>query len=262
MGAYFAFIMLGFCLLGGADDVWLLLSNGYGSQEARPKSGEAILTNDQVIEMVKSGLKPEAITGQIRNSKNSFDFSTPEFIKLVKAGVPESVIAAMRDATGARSAPVPPSGGAWPSRPKGSMLKLTDGEKVRLILMDDLSSATANTGDRVNFSVAEDLKVGDVTVIAKGAVAYASVAEAKKKGMLGRGGKLTLSFNYVKAIDGQNIRIRATAGREGDDKTGKTVVVAVLAGPFALLVKGKDVEAKKGTEYTAFVDETKDIQIP
>lgn len=110
------------------------------------KSGEAILTNDQVIEMVKSGLKPEAITGQIRNSKNSFDFSTPEFIKLVKAGVPESVIAAMRDATGARSAPVPPSGGAWPSRPKGSMLKLTDGEKVRLILMDDLSSATANTG--------------------------------------------------------------------------------------------------------------------
>ena len=68
-----------------------------------------------------------------------------------------------------------------------------------------------------------------------------------------------MSMEQVKAVDGQNIRLRATSGREGDDKLGKTVAIAVLAGPFALLVKGKDIVATKGTEYTAYIDETKEI---
>jgi hypothetical protein len=99
--------------------------------------------------------------------------------------------------------------------------------------------------------MAEDVKVGDVVVVVKGAAAHGSITEAKKKGMLEPGGKLTMTLEGVKAVNGQKFRVRATTGREGDDKTGKTVAVAVLAGPFALLVKGKDVVSPKGTEYTA-----------
>ena len=194
------------------------------------------------------------ITGQIRSATTRFDLSTAELIRLSKAGVPENLIAAMRNPAAA-----PVSAGSQPIA--GKMVKVPDGEKVRLLLMDDISSSTANQGDRINFTVAEDIKVGEDIIIAKGAAAVGSVTHAKKKGMLGQGGKLTMSLDQVKSVDGQNLRIRATAGREGDDKIGKTVAIAVLAGPFALLVKGKDIVAPRGTEYTAYLDETKDIVV-
>lgn len=55
------------------------------------------------------------------------------------------------------------------------------------MLSADISSATANVGDRITFTVAEDFKVGDLVLISKGAQAVGSITEAKKKGMLGRG---------------------------------------------------------------------------
>ena len=217
---------------------------------AAPQAAQT-LTNNDVIEMVKAGLSPGLIGGQIRSANTRFDLSTPELIRLSKAGVPDQVIAAMRNPGSAGSV----SGTAGPTK----TAKIPDGEKLRLLLADDISSATAQEGDRITFTVAEDFKVGEEVLIAKGATAIGKISSAKKKGMLGQGGKLTMSLDQVKAVDGQNVRLRATAGREGDDKLGKTVAVAILAGPFALLVKGKDVVVPKGAEYTAYLDEAKEI---
>lgn len=224
------------------DDVVITTS------QAQPQ----VLTNNDVIQMVKAKLPVSLIQSQIRSAKTNFDFSTAEVIRLSNEGVPEAVIAVMTN---------PRASVAGPSASSGKSLKTPDGEKVRLTLMEDISSATANEGDRVNLTVAEDVKVGDAVIIAKGATAAGTITETKKKGMLGRGGKLTMSMDQVKAVDGQNIRVRAKSSREGDDKTGKTVAIAVLAGPFALLVKGKDIAAAKGTEYAAYIDEAKDIAV-
>ena len=213
--------------------------------------GQTVLTNDQILEMVNAKLTSSLIIGQIRNSKTNFDLSTSQMIRLSQAGVPEEIIAAMRKASNGPNL-----------NATGNAVKLADGEKLRLVLAEDISSATANVGDRVNFKVAEDLKVGDTVVISKGASAVGSITEAKKKGMLGRGGKLNMLMEYVKAVDNQNVRIRATISREGDDKTGKAVAVFILAGPFVFLVKGKDVVVHSGAEYPAYTDETKDIIVP
>jgi hypothetical protein len=222
----------------------LLAASAFAQDTQRP------LTNDDVVQMVKAKLPESLIQSQLRSSKTSFDLSTAGIIRLNSQGVSEAVIAMMRNPGLAVGSTSVSSIGA---------IKTPDGEKVRLTLSDDISSATANQGDRVNFTVAEDLKVGDVVIIAKGSSAAGTITEAKKKGMLGQGGKLLMSINQVKAVDGQNVRLRATSGREGDEKLGKTVAIAVLAGPFALLVKGKDTVAAKGTEYTAYIDETKEI---
>ena len=210
------------------------------------------LTNDDVIQMVKAKLPASLIESQLHGSKTNFDLSTAELIRLTAQGVPEVVIAMMRDPVHAVSAPTPGIG-------SNNAIKIPDGEKVRLTLEDDISSSTANRGDRINFVVAEDFKVGEIVVIAKGSSASGTITEAKKKGMLGQGGRLLMSIDQVKAVDGQNVRLRATSGREGDDKLGKTVAVAVLAGPFALMVKGKDIVVTKGTEYAAYIDESKEI---
>lgn len=232
----------------------ILMAAGFAQPE-RP------LTNNDVIQLVKAGLSQSLILSQIRNSRTSFDLSTPEVIRLAKEGVPESIIEAMRAPAPSAGSVVPdrPGAGAPPAASVAKSVKLRDGEKVRLILMEDISSSTAHSGDRLNFTVAEEVKVGDAVVIAKGATAWGAIDEAQKKQFLGRGGRLTMRMEYVKAVNSQNVRIRATAGREGDDKLGKTVVVALLAGPFALLVKGKDVAMPKGTEYAAYIDEDKEI---
>lgn len=211
------------------------------------------ITNDDVIQMVKAKLSESLILSQIRAATTNFDLSTSEVIRLSRMGVPESVMAAMRSPGASAALPASPS--------PDKSIETPDGEKIRLVLMEDLSSSTANLGDRITFEVAEDLKVGGILVIAKGASGAGTITEAKKKGMLGRGGRLTMSIDQVEAVDGQKVRVRATSGREGDDKTGKTVAIAVLAGPFALLVKGKDIAVAKGTEYAAYIDEKKQIAV-
>src|SRR5262245_32526319 len=63
---------------------------------------------------------------------------------------------------------------------------LKEGTEVQLKFAEDLSSKTAAEDDRVNFELAEDLKVGDVIVAKAGSKAVGSVTHVKKAGMLGK----------------------------------------------------------------------------
>jgi hypothetical protein len=87
-----------FFLALGCAGMSLLVGTAYGQKAA--KKAEVVLTNDQVIDMVKAGVSESLIISQIRNSKTDFDLSTPELIRLSKAGVSEKVIAAMRNPQG------------------------------------------------------------------------------------------------------------------------------------------------------------------
>ncbi len=243
-------------------------------QQAKPQLPANELTAEQVVQLVQAGLPEDLTTAKIKKNNKAFDLSAEQLLQLKKAGASDNLIRLLMDPTAqpVAAAPTAPAAAAPPLSPPVKpatppvaqtqvKIKTPDGEKVRLILMQDLSSSTAHEGDRVDLSVAEDIKVGENIIIAKGAVAEGRVAEVKKKRMLGQGGKLLMSIERVRAIDGQNLRLRATSGREGDDKLGKTVVIGVLAGPLALLVKGKDVESPRGTEYTAYLDESREIVV-
>jgi serine/threonine-protein kinase len=58
---------------------------------------ENILTNDSVIEMVKSKVPDSVVLSQIRSEKTNFTLTTPEIIRLSNAGVPAIIIEGMRD---------------------------------------------------------------------------------------------------------------------------------------------------------------------
>lgn len=266
-------VLGGWCLLLGSSAAQTQTPPRVTPATPRTPSAPAGITNANVIKMVAAGLSEQNIVEAIQQAtKRSFDLSPDGLIQLKTSGVPESIISVMLNPAAARIAstpPVSPNGPTSPPAPKPveagastrprKTVKTPDGEKVPLILMEDLSSATAQQGDHVSFSVAEDVKVGDALIIAKGSTGVGSVTLAKKKGMLGQGGKLAISIDQVKGVDGQNIRVRATAGREGDAKIGKTVAVAILAGPFAFMVKGKDITVSKGAAFSAYIDETKEI---
>jgi len=138
-------------------------------------------------------------------------------------------------------------------------LKIADGTIVRLSLLDNLSSATSQEDDPVNLEVTEDVKVGDLVAIPRGATARGHVVEVESRKRLGRAGKLNFSLDYVKAPDGTNVRLRASSARKGEDKTGTVIIGSVVLSPLFMIMRGNDVNIPKGTSFNAYVDGDREI---
>jgi hypothetical protein len=149
-----------------------------------------------------------------------------------------------------------------PAQSNPRVIKVADATALRLSLSESLSSATNAVDDPARFEVTEDVLVGGVVVIAKGSTAVGHVVEVEPKRRLGRAGKLNLTLDHVKAIDGSNLRLRAASARKGDDKTGTVIVGTVLLSPLFLIMRGKDVSIPKGTAINAYVDGDREVTLP
>ena len=141
---------------------------------------------------------------------------------------------------------------ATPAEPVKVTLK--EGAEVNLKLAQALSSKTAAVGDSVELVLDQDVIVGAVMVAKKGSRAVATVSNAKKAGMAGRGGELNLRLEYLKAGD-TRVRLRGVQGKTGDNKTGATVGLVVAFGVLGFMKHGKQAEVKEGTPLKAYVDE-------
>ena len=208
---------------------------------AFPATADAPLTNDQVIEMVKSGVSKDIIISHIRNSKTNFGFSTEDLIELAKKDVPSDIIEVMRnphatEAVGNGVAPAPVS------PPQALHATLNAGHEVPFLAASDIPFSAAGDGSRIEFVVAEDVKAGDRVVIAKGARGFGSLIDAEKRKLFGRGGKVTVRLESVKAVDGQNIKLRP-------------VPVSVSAS------KVKDVAVTKDSAFTAVVEQDTAVSV-
>jgi hypothetical protein len=111
----------------------------------------------------------------------------------------------------------------------------------------------------VEFLLAEDLKVGDVVVAKAGCKAVGEVTNAKKSGMMGKPGELSIRLNYLK-VGAVKVHLRGSKGKEGENGTTGTIVLTVLFGVIGLIHHGKQVEIKKGTSLKVFVGD--DVSLP
>ncbi len=130
---------------------------------------------------------------------------------------------------------------------------LQDGTPVRLRLSRNVSSATAQVQETVDFEVTEPVIDQNYVVIPKGAVALGRVVKVQAKRRFGRGGALELSVDSVRLADGQTIPLRATRDKGEGEMSGSRVAATIAASPVLVWVKGKDVAFNKGTETTAYV---------
>lgn len=124
-----------------------------------------------------------------------------------------------------------------------------------------MSSADARVGDTVDFEVLEEVRVGDLLMIPKGGVAWATVTEAQPKRRMARGGKLGVNIDSVRLVDGEKVALRAVKEAKGGGHTGAmtgamvgTAIVFFPAAPLFLFMHGKDITVPKGTEITAYVN--------
>src|SRR6266849_3343276 len=116
---------------------------------------------------------------------------------------------------------------------------------VHLKLSRTLSSATAHVGEEVTFEVAQDVIVGGVTGIAKGAPGGGAVTEAEPKKRLGKAGKLNVAVNSVVLANNEKIVLRSFGiEQSAEQKSGRTIP----------LLRGKDVTLAKAAEIIAYVD--------
>lgn len=146
------------------------------------------------------------------------------------------------------------------AQPAAAPAKVTlkEGTEVNLKFAQTLSSKTAVIGDPVELILDEDLLVGSTVAAKKGSRAVATITNAKKAGMMGRGGDLSLHLEYLKAGD-TRVKLRGVQGRQGDDKTGATVGLVIAFGVLGFMKHGKQAEVKEGTPIKAFVDQ--DVEI-
>lgn len=146
-------------------------------------------------------------------------------------------------------------------------VELMDGTPVRLRIMQTISSADAKAGQLVSFEVLEDVRVGNTIVIKQGTLVVATVTEARSKKTFGRKGRLSVRFDYVKAVDGTQISLRSIEGKilkinqqvENTEKREGIVSTLVKTAAFAggvnaapiviassVLKKGKDIGIAQG----------------
>jgi hypothetical protein len=124
-----------------------------------------------------------------------------------------------------------------------------------------ISSADSQVNDRVDFEVLDEIKVEDVIVIARGAIAWGTVTEAHPKKRMGRGGKLNVNIDAVRLASGEKAALRAVkdvaGGGHAGAMTGAIVATSIVffpAAPLFLLMHGKDITIPKGTEITAYIN--------
>ncbi|HLX82968.1 MAG TPA: chitobiase/beta-hexosaminidase C-terminal domain-containing protein [Terriglobales bacterium] len=131
---------------------------------------------------------------------------------------------------------------------------LARGTPVPLVFVADVSSKTADVGDKLSLTLAEDLKAGNITLIKKGTPSIATVTEVDRPGVGGLPGEVFFQADSLQA-NGVIVRLRGYAAKEGQDKQGKALgLMFVPVVPAALFVRGTEAEIKQGARFTAFVD--------
>ncbi len=127
----------------------------------------------------------------------------------------------------------------------------------KVLLQTPINSNTSKVGDKVSFTVADDIVEGNTLMVPAGTKGEGHITEVKKAASFGRNAKLNIAFDTIPAFGGSTFS--AVQGKEAQAKTkselkaaGASVAGAVLLGPVGLVggffVKGKTIELPAGSE--------------
>ncbi|SPF56477.1 hypothetical protein SBA4_870025 [Candidatus Sulfopaludibacter sp. SbA4] len=124
---------------------------------------------------------------------------------------------------------------------------IPDGTKVRVRLEENLSSETAELGQTVDFSVTQEVRVGDAVVIANGARATGSIVKAEQRRRLGRSGQLDFTIERIQLVDGNWLNVRYTPMKNHGKNNGVATGVLTAGLGDGLLARRAPGPADQGT---------------
>jgi hypothetical protein len=185
---------------------------------------DRLLTNQDVIEMLGSGMTPIAVIMRIHNSPCKFDKSAAGLEGLKAAKVPYHVVLAMMKAP------------ELPPATKGRIpIVIPDSTPIRIGLSEDLDSNVQQPGYIIYFQVLEEIRIRGLRVIAKGARVRGRLLDSKDRSRTGEAARLDWNLMDVQTVDGQRLPLRGGKKVSGEEQQQE-----------------KNVTVGKGEEFTAF----------
>ncbi len=135
---------------------------------------------------------------------------------------------------------------------------------VDLRLEESVSSASARPGDRVVFTVAEDVRVGGSRVVVRrGSAAWGRINSATPRSRMARDGRLEIQLEAVCLADGSQVPLRGSpeSAASGSRQSGGSddALFLIPAFPVMLFIAGRDVELQRGHEITAWT--ARDVEV-
>jgi hypothetical protein len=213
-GSWFAFFVLVFSLTAPITK----------AQDKADDIPDRLLTNQDIIEMLGSGMTPLAVISRIHHSPCKFDKSSAGLEALKAANVPYHVVLAMMKAP------------ELPPAMKGRIaVIIPDSTPIQIALSEDLSSDVQQPGYIIYFQVLEEVRLRGLKVIAKGARVRARLLDSKDRSRTGEAARLDWSLMDVTTVDGQRLPLRGGSAVSGNE-----------------LQQEKNVTVGKGEEFTGF----------
>src|SRR5438093_1897067 len=244
--------------------ILLLVSAPVFAQTAAVSSAPPVLHNNDVLRMVKEGIKPGEIISRIVTSSCVFDVFPPVLRDLKMRGVPDTILMAMKmvpygPPAMAVAGPVKPV-----TAPATIRVKIPAGTMIAVEPAKAISSAKVQDGSRITFLVTRRVFVNSVLVIDRGAIATARVPKIRRAASWGRAGTLNFAMEDVVAVDGTRIPIQLSQRVKGSNHTTAVAAAAIVTGaivfpytsPAALiwaLKKGDDAVLDQSTKLSATV---------
>ena len=220
----------------------LLASLSYAQQPASASLAKPeALTNSDVLKMVEAKPGDDLIISKIKTSTCNFDTSIDAILKLKAAGASDTVIHAMVDASPTAKAVVkeaPLTGGA------SGLVKVELKTPVPLMVDEPLSSKTAKSGQTFRLVAAEDVLVNGKVVVGKGSSATGRITLVEK-GNINVYGRVEVTVDSVRAVDGRNIPLEGNLAVSGIGKWGM----------------GKDAKIEKGASINTVVAEETEVKM-
>lgn len=185
---------------------------------------DRLLTNQDIIEILGSGMTPLAVISRIHNSPCKFDKSAAGLDALKAANVPYHVVLAMMKAP------------ELPPATKGRIaVVIPDSTPIQVSLSEGLESNVQQPGYIIYFQVLEEVRIRGLRVIAKGARVRGRLLGSKDRSRTGEAPRLDWSLTDVQAVDGQRLPLRGGSAVSGDE-----------------LQQEKNVTVGKGEEFIGF----------
>ena len=141
-----------------------------------------------------------------------------------------------------------------------NLIRLPNGKPVRLLLLDSLSSKTAKAGDQIKLQVLDDVKIGNLVVVAGKTPASGTITETHAAGRAWRKGDLAIRLDSVTLVNQQALPLEFATNTAGDPTNAalgwtlfimQTEGLGLLALPFAPLQHGNQALMRRGTVMEA-----------
>jgi hypothetical protein len=139
------------------------------------------------------------------------------------------------------------------------MVVLKKGTEVPLKFAQSVRSSFTKTGDSIELVLADNVRVGDVLVLRKGARAVGSVTRGQGSGSMGKGGQVFLQVDWLKT-DRSTVKLSGEGG--GKQSHRFCWECGMFFGAVGILGgMGKEYNIEEGTPVTAYVAEDVELSV-